>query len=94
MWLTHPGNQESQTVPSGYKALAFTDGTFTIPSGQYVYNANLEVPGAALMVCDTASDGVGDAGKLKYQATLALGYVGTVRSYDDATGALTVDIEK
>lgn len=93
MWLTHPGNQESQTIPSGYKGLAFTEGTFTIPSGQYVYNVALRTPGAAVMVADTASDSAGDAGKPKYQANVALGYIGFVQYYDTATGALTIRVE-
>jgi hypothetical protein len=93
MWLTHPGNQENQTVPSGYKALAFGQGTYTIPSGQYIYNANLRTPGAAVMIADATTDGAGSAGKPKYQATLALGYVGFVQVYDETTGALTIRIE-
>lgn len=93
MWLTHPGNQVSQTVPSGYKALAFSLGTYTIPSGQYIYDANLEVPGAAVAIADAASDGAGEAGKPKYQATLALGYVGFVQVFDSSTGDLTIRLE-
>lgn len=93
MWLTHPGNQESQTIPSGYKALAFTEGTFTIPSGQYIYDANLETPGAAVIIADATTDSADDAGKPKYQSTLALGYIGFVQTYDDATGALTIRVE-
>ena len=93
MWMTHPGNQESQTIPSGYKALGFTEGTFTIPSGQYIDNANLHVPGAAVMIADTASDGAPSAGMPKYQATLALGYIGFVQSWDSTTGALTIRVE-
>jgi hypothetical protein len=93
MWLTHPGNQESQTVPSGYKALAFTEGTFTIPSGQYVYDANLETPGAAVMIADAATDGAGEAGKPKFSATIEVGTIGFVQVYDDATGDLTIRVE-
>ncbi len=88
MWLTHPGNQESQTIPSGYKALAFTRGDFTIPSGQYVYNVALETPGAAVIV---EYSGV-DAGKPKYTATNAVGVVGFVHDYDSATGNLTITV--
>ena len=93
MWLTHPGNQESQTVPSGYKALAFTEGTFTIPSGQYIYDAGLETPGAAVMIADAASDGADEAGKPKYTATMAVGVIGFVQIYDEATGDLTIRVE-
>jgi hypothetical protein len=93
MWLTHPGNQEGQAIPSGYKALAYTEGTFTIPSGGYIYNANLEIPGAAVIVANAATDTAADAGKLKYTATNAVGVIGFVEDYDDATGALTVRVE-
>jgi hypothetical protein len=89
MWLTHPGNQESQTIPSGYKALAFSEGTFTIPSGQYVYSADLQTPGAAIVI---EYSGV-DAGKPKYTATNAVGVIGFVRHYDATTGALTIDVD-
>lgn len=93
MWLTHPGNQESQTIPSGYKALAFTEGTFTIPSGQYVYNVALETPGAAIIVADTATDGAPSAGKPKYTATFAAGVIGFVQDFDTTNGALTIRVE-
>lgn len=89
MWLTHPGNQQSQTIPSGYKALAFTEATVTIPSGQYVYSSNLETPGAAIIIEYSGAD----AGKPKYTATNAVGVIGFVQTYDDATGALTIRIE-
>jgi len=92
MWLTHPGNQESQTIPSGYKALAITEATVTLPSGQYVYNANLETPGAALIVANTADDTT-DAGKPKYQATAVVGVIGRTVEYDSSTGALTIRVE-
>ncbi len=89
MWLTHPGNQESQTIPSGYKALAFTEGTFTIPSGQYVYDVALQTPGAAIIV-EYSGD---DAGKPKYTATNAVGVIGFVQDYDTDTGNLTIRVE-
>jgi hypothetical protein len=88
MWLTHPGNQESQTIPSGYKALAFTNGYFTLPSGQYVYNVALETPGAAVVVEYSGAD----AGKPKYTATNAVGVVGFVQDFDTTTGALTLRV--
>lgn len=92
MWLTHPGNQENQTVPSGYKALAFTEGVFTLPSGQYVYSADLETPGAAIVIEHTAGD---DRGKPKYAATYdGDTVVGFVHAYDEATGALSVRIRE
>ena len=94
MWLTHPGNQEGTTIPSGYKALGYTDGTFTFPSGAYVDNASLHTPGAAVIVADTASDGAANAGKPKYQASVALGYVGVVEAYDSSTGRLTIRVNE
>lgn len=93
VYLTHPGNQEGLTIPSGTPALAYTEGTFTLPSGAYVYSANIIVPGAALIVADTASDSASDAGKLKYTASMAAGVVGFTERYDSATGKLTVRIE-
>jgi hypothetical protein len=92
MWLTHPGNQESQTIPSGYKGLAFTEATVTIPSGQYIYDANLETPGAAFIVGNTTDDAA-DAGKPKYAASMAVGVIGFVQDYNSDTGALTLRIE-
>lgn len=93
MWLTHPGNQEGQTIPSGYKALAYTEGTFTLPSGAYVDSANIKVPGAALIVADTASDSAADAGKPKYTASMAAGVIGFTEAYDSETGKLTIRVE-
>jgi len=93
MYLTHPGNQESGTIPSGYKALGYTEGTFTIPSGQYIYNANIIVPGAAIMVANTADDTAAEAGKPKYTATMAAGVIGVTETYDTDTGALTIRVE-
>lgn len=93
MWLTHPGNQESGTIPSGYKALLYTEATVTIPSGQYIYNASLTVPGAAVMIADTASDGAAEAGKPKYASAMAAGVIGLVQAYEASTGKLTIRIE-
>lgn len=94
VWLTHPGNQEGTTIPSGYKALGYTDGTFTFPSGAYVYSANIIVPGAAICIADTSSDGASDAGKPKYLASAAVGMVGVTESYDSATGRLTIRVNE
>lgn len=93
MWLTHPGNQESQTIPSGYKALAYTEATVTIPSGQYIYNVALKTPGAAVMIADTATDGAGSAGKPKYTASMAVGVIGFVEDFNTDNSALTIRIE-
>lgn len=89
VYLTHPGNQEGQTIPSGSGCLAFGEGIYTVPSGSYIYNANIATPGCFLTVADTASDSAGDRGKLKYSATAAFAEV--VR-YDSTTGRLTFRI--
>jgi len=93
MWLTHPENQEGQTIPSGYKALGYTEGTFTFPSGEYVDSAEIKVPGAAIIVADTATDTAAEAGKPKYTATNAVGVIGFTETYDSATGRLTIRVE-
>lgn len=66
IYMTYPGNQESMTLPSGTLALGFNGvgGEFTLPSGQYVYSANLQIPGTRLRVCDTVTDGAAAAGML------------------------------
>lgn len=92
VYLTHPGNQEGLTIPSGTLALAYTQGTFTLPSGSYVYSSSIILPGAALIVANTAEDTT-DAGKLKYTASMAAGVVGRTERYDSATGKLTVRID-
>lgn len=94
MWLTHPGNQEGTTIPSGYKGLLYTDGTFTLASGEYIDSAEIKVPGAALIVADTASDSAADAGKPKYTATAAEGKIGVTEAYDSATGRLTIRVNE
>jgi len=93
MWLTHPGNQEGTTIPSGYKALGYTEGTFTFPSGHYIDSAGIKIPGAAIIVADTNSDGAGSAGKPKYTATMAAGVIGFTEDYDADTGRLTIRVE-
>jgi hypothetical protein len=94
MWLTQPGHQEGTTIPSGYKALGYTDGTFTFPSGAYVESDEIKVPGAAIIIADTASDSADDAGKPKYTATAAEGKVGVTETYDSVTGRLTIRVNE
>lgn len=89
MWLTHPGNQDGQTIPSGYKALAYTEGTFTFPSGDYVDSADIHVPGAAIVV-EYSGD---NAGKPKYTATMEAGVIGFTEAFDSASGRLTIRVE-
>ena len=94
MWLTHPGNQEGTTIPSGYKGLAYTDGTFTLPSGAYIDSPDIRVPGAALIVANTATDTAANAGKPKYLAAAAEGKIGVTEAFDSATGRLTIRVNE
>lgn len=72
--LTQPSMQENQTIPSGALALAFSRGVFTVPSGAFVYSANL-VPGAYLEVLNAADDTEAQAGKLNYTASASFAEV-------------------
>lgn len=91
VYTTYPGYQEGFTIPSGTPALAFGEGTYTVPSGCYIDNANIINVGARVEVANTAEDS-SNAGKLKYVATMDERTIGFVRAYDSATGALTVEI--
>jgi hypothetical protein len=93
VYLTHPGNQEGLTIPSGQPAIAYTEATVTLPSGAYVYSSDIIVPGCAIRIGDTASDTAASAGKPIAQTTLALGYIGFTERYDSTTGRLTIRIE-
>jgi hypothetical protein len=86
VYITRPGVQEGLTIPSGTPANAFGEGLYTVPSGAFVYSAEIEVPGNPLAVANTADDSASDAGKLKYSATNP---VGEVYEYDSSTGKLT-----
>jgi hypothetical protein len=90
LWLTHPGNQEGTTIPSGYKALGYTDGTFTLASGEYIDSADIRVPGAALVVEYSGAD----AGKPKYTATAAEGKIGVTELFDSTTNRLTIRVNE
>ena len=91
IYTTYPGHQNGRTIPSGYLALAFAEGTYTIPSGAYIASDSLHVPGAMVIVANTDEDTT-DAGKLKYQATMDDRVVGYVQSYDSATMDITVKV--
>jgi len=93
MWLTHPGNQNSQTIPSGTKALGYTEGTFTLPSGQYVDSVAIRVPGAAIVIADVATDGAVDAGKPKVSASGVYGVIGYTEVWDSNDASLTIRVE-
>lgn len=94
VYLTHQGNQEGLTIPSGVTALAYTDGAFTLPSGAYVDSNDIIVPGAAIIIADTNSDGAGSAGKPKYTASMAAGVIGFTERYDATTGRLTIRVNR
>ncbi len=90
VYITHPGNQESLTIPSGVSALAYTEGTFTIPSGQYIYSANIIVPGATIRIHQADEGNAADAGKPMYDADMDIQIVAETVEYNSTTGALTI----
>lgn len=86
VYLTYPGHQEGVTIPSGFQALAFDRGVFTVPSGAFVYSLDIETPGAPLEVLNTGDDGAGSAGKLAYNAA---GAIAVVERFDSDEYSLT-----
>ncbi len=93
MYLTHPGNQNSMTIPSGTECLGYTEGTFTLPSGQYVDSIAIRVPGAAIVIADVATDGAADAGKPKVSASGVYGVIGYTEIWDSSDASLTIRVE-
>ena len=89
VYLTHPGVQDAQTIPSGAGCVAYGEGIYTVTSGNYVYSANIETPGNPLQVCNTAEDSESTSGKLKYGNTNP---VAEVYRYDSSTGDLEFKI--
>jgi hypothetical protein len=53
MWpdihMVYPGQKESQYIPSGWNVICYEGGTFTVPSGQWIYDPAI-VPGTELEV--------------------------------------------
>jgi hypothetical protein len=92
VWLTYPGYQVSKTIPSGNLVLCFGTGSYTLPSGQFIDNVALHVPGAPVIVANTTEDTT-NAGKLKYQATMDERVVGIVERFDATDYSLTVRIK-
>ncbi len=87
---TWPGNQTGTTIPSGTKAIVLTHGAIvTIPSGGYVYSAEVEVPGNLLEVLNAADDGEAYAGMLSYNAN---GTIAEVFKFNETDASLTVRI--
>jgi hypothetical protein len=83
--IYYPGNQDGVTIPSGYLALAFDKGVFTVPSGAYVFAAGIMAAGAPLEVLNTDDDGA-DAGKLAYASG---GTIAVVERFNSEDGSLT-----
>lgn len=89
IYMTHHANgPESQTIPSGMASLGYTEGYFTLPSGSFIYSANIAMVGANVVVAYSGAD----AGKLEYQAGYDSRVVGTVVEYDTDANKLTVRI--
>lgn len=91
IYTTYPGFQNGKVIPSGMLALAFGEGTYTIPSGGYIDDAALHSAGAPCVVANTAEDTT-DAGKIKYQSTMDERVIGYVERYDKSNGDLTVKV--
>jgi hypothetical protein len=90
VYLTHPGNQECLTIPSGVSSLAYGEGTFTLASGCYIYSANIIVPGATIRIHQADEGVASDAGKPMYDADMDIQIVAETRMYNASTGALTI----
>lgn len=90
--ISYPGWKTGKTIPANTTALAYSKGTFSFVSGEYIYNSSLLTAGAWVVAANTAEDST-DAGKLKYQATFDDRVIGVVRNYDSTTGVLIVDID-
>lgn len=85
--LTWPGQKHGVVIPSGTLCLAFGQGVYTFPSGQYVFSSALTTVGAAVTVANSTDDGA-DAGLA--QADDGSGVVGFVERYDADAGDLEV----
>jgi hypothetical protein len=90
--LTWPGQKNGVTIPSGYLALAFAAGVYTIPSGAFVYNVGLRTPGTYVVAADDGTDGAGLGGMPKISTTPfvpnATTDIGVVERFDVANWAL------
>jgi hypothetical protein len=80
------------TIPSGVPALAFGPGVFTVPSGAFIYSANMQVPGTWLEVANVNEDSLATAGMLMEDADGSEGKFAQVERFDVANWALTFRI--
>jgi len=92
IYLTYPGLQGDQVtvIPSGHLAIAFSccGGVFTVPSGQYVYDVTMQVPGTRLRVCDFGTDGAAVMGMLAIMVSGSTA-IAQVERFNATTMALT-----
>ena len=90
IYFTYPGYQNAVTIPSGTLSLGFSCcGTvLTVLSGEYVYDATIQVPGCQLRACDTATDGAANAGRLAIMVSGSTRIAFTER-FNTTTFALT-----
>ena len=72
--LTPLSMKKGLTIPSGFLALAFGPGVFTVWSGEYVEHASMVV-GSYLAVADTTTEDAATAGKLKYSGSASFAQV-------------------
>lgn len=86
IYLTYPGNQNGVVIPSGYQALAFDKGVFTVQSGGFVFAAGIMNAGAPLKVSNTNDDTAAQAGKLAYDSN---GTIAVVERFNSDDGSLT-----
>lgn len=84
--LTWPGQKHGVTIPSGNVCLAFGGGVFTFPSGSYVGDSNIQVPGASVSVV-ALNGAAGDAGKPYFSTS---GIVGFVERFDSSNADLEI----
>jgi len=91
IYLAHPNSMVGQTIPSGDRMALHAGGTYTVPSGSFIYSDAITIPGALLAVLNVADDGAGSAGKL---AQNAAGTIGVVERYNRTDEELTFRTHK
>lgn len=90
VYITKPGQQEGNTIPSGSGCVGFGDeAIMSVPSGAYIHSADLETPGALLVVANASDDSAATAGMLKFGSTNP---VAKVHEFNSTTRRLTFRI--